>query len=71
MARAMVSTRARLSSSDSADRSLEINFMENHISKFNEFKESNEKRFPCLQAEGCSLQDTLAVPYQTCSFCPP
>lgn len=42
MARAMVSTRARFSSSDSADRSLEINFMENHISKFNEFKESNE-----------------------------
>lgn len=42
MARAMVSTRARFSSSDSADRSLEINFMENHISKFNELKESNE-----------------------------
>lgn len=42
MARAMVSTRARFSSSDSADRSLQINFMENHISKFNEFKESNE-----------------------------
>lgn len=36
----MVSTRARFSSSDSADRSLEMNFMENHINKFNEFKKA-------------------------------
>lgn len=57
IARAMVSTRARFSSSDSADRSLEINFKENHISKFNEFKESDENVFLAHKQE--------VVPYRT------
>ena len=45
IARAMVSTRARFNSSDSADRSFKKKITEHAVSKFNKFKGGNENIF--------------------------